>query len=97
MSSSALSIRTGRPADFAGLLAIDPIAREQAGRRGFLVERLAQEQCRVAEELFTSCNRSNLPMRRLLEREGFQPSGVIDNLDEGDPELVFVRFLAPSR
>lgn len=35
-------------------------------------------------------------MRRLLEREGFQPSGVIDNLDEGDPELVFVRFLAPS-
>lgn len=130
MSPSALSIRTGRPADFAGLLAIDPIAREQAGRRGFLVERLAQEQCRVAEEdgrllgyavlersffgrdfvsllmvapdcrgdrLFTSCNRSNLPMRRLLEREGFQPSGVIDNLDEGDPELVFVRFLAPSR
>lgn len=33
-------------------------------------------------------------MRRLLEREGFQ---LIDNLDEGDPELVFVRFLAPSR
>ncbi|MDQ2305679.1 GNAT family N-acetyltransferase, partial [Pseudomonas aeruginosa] len=58
--------------------------------------RQARDDCR-GDRLFTSCNRSNLPMRRLLEREGFQPSGVIDNLDEGDPELVFVRFLAPSR
>lgn len=28
-------------------------------------------------------------MRRLLERKGFQPSGVIDNLDEGTPDQVF--------
>ncbi|MBG4732089.1 hypothetical protein I4964_09615 [Pseudomonas aeruginosa] len=58
--------------------------------------RQARDDCR-GDRRFTSRNRSTLPMRRLLEREGFQPSGVIDNLDEGDPELVFVRFLAPSR
>jgi ribosomal protein S18 acetylase RimI-like enzyme len=41
------------------------------------------------EKLWTSTNESNAPMRALLPRLGFVPSGRIDNLDEGDPELVF--------
>lgn len=28
---------------------------------------------------------------------GYQPSGVIENLDPGDPELVYVRFKEGSR
>lgn len=28
-------------------------------------------------------------MRRLLERQGFVESGVIEHLDDGDPELVY--------
>lgn len=44
------------------------------------------------EKLWTSTNMSNAPMRRLLERVGFVQSGRIDNLDDGDPELVFVRL-----
>ena len=32
-------------------------------------------------------------MRALLERCGYRPSGKIDNLDPGDPELVYVKFL----
>ncbi|MDQ2705974.1 MAG: GNAT family N-acetyltransferase [Pseudomonadota bacterium] len=44
------------------------------------------------EKLWTSTNASNAPMRRLVERLGFIESGRIDNLDEGDPELVFVRL-----
>ena len=44
------------------------------------------------EKLWTSTNQSNAPMRALLPRLGFVPSGQIDNLDGGDPELVFVRL-----
>ena len=47
------------------------------------------------EKLWTSTNESNAPMRALLQRLGFIPSGQIDNLDEGDPELVFV-LLTPA-
>lgn len=36
-----------------------------------------------------STNRSNEPMRRLLERQGFVASGVVENLDQGDPERVY--------
>jgi ribosomal protein S18 acetylase RimI-like enzyme len=44
------------------------------------------------EKLWTSTNESNAPMRGLLPRLGFVSTGRIDNLDEGDPELVFVRL-----
>jgi GNAT superfamily N-acetyltransferase len=44
------------------------------------------------EKLWTSTNQSNQAMRLLLPRLGFIESGRIDNLDEGDPELVFVHL-----
>ena len=44
-------------------------------------------------QLFTSTNRSNLPMRRLCDRLGFQRSGVVENLDNDDPELVYYKRL----
>ncbi|RMH02166.1 MAG: GNAT family N-acetyltransferase [Chloroflexi bacterium] len=47
----------------------------------------------VTPKLFTSTNLSNLPMQSLLAKLGYTLSGVIHNLDEGDPELVFVKFL----
>jgi ribosomal protein S18 acetylase RimI-like enzyme len=45
-----------------------------------------------SEKLWTSTNESNVPMVSLLLRLGFVESGRIDNLDEDDPELVFVRL-----
>jgi GNAT superfamily N-acetyltransferase len=48
-----------------------------------------------AAELWTSTNRSNMPMRALLSGLGFTLSGQVDNLDPGDPELFFVH--PPSR
>lgn len=45
-------------------------------------------------KLFTSTNESNAPMRALLLRLGFEASGVIHNLDPGDPELVFFKRLS---
>ncbi len=42
-------------------------------------------------KLFTSTNLSNLPMQALLGKAGFVLSGVIENLDEGDPEIVYFK------
>lgn len=44
-------------------------------------------------KLFSSTNESNVAMRRLLEQQGFVPSGRIENLDEGDPEVVYFKGL----
>ena len=44
------------------------------------------------EKLWTSTNESNAPMRELLAHAGFIPSGRVDNLDPGDPELIFVHL-----
>lgn len=43
--------------------------------------------------LFTSTNQSNAPMQTLLGKLGYERSGIIENLDEGDPELVYVKRL----
>ncbi|HAA85639.1 MAG TPA: N-acetyltransferase, partial [Kosmotogaceae bacterium] len=42
-----------------------------------------------SERLFTSTNQSNEPMQSLLEKMGYKRSGVIDDLDPGDPEVFF--------
>ncbi len=47
------------------------------------------------EKLFTSTNLSNLRMQRLLEKLGYVISGVVHNLDEGDPEVIY--FKHPSK
>ena len=44
-------------------------------------------------KLFTSTNLSNLPMQSLLAKSGYQLSGIIHNLDEGDPEIVYFKRL----
>lgn len=42
-------------------------------------------------KLFTSTNLSNLPMQSLLSKSGYELSGVIHNLDVGDPEIVYYK------
>jgi len=49
--------------------------------------------CRT-RKLFTSTNLSNRPMQTLLSRLGYHLSGVIHDLDEGDPELVYVKVVS---
>jgi ribosomal protein S18 acetylase RimI-like enzyme len=43
------------------------------------------------KKLFTSTNQSNTAAQALFQRVGFIHSGVIENLDPGDPELVFYK------
>lgn len=63
-------------------------------RRGAGAElmRHMESLCRTTK-LFTSTNLSNLPMQSLLAKLGYELSGVIHNLDEGDPEMVYLKRL----
>jgi len=48
-------------------------------------------------KLFTSTNQSNRPMQALLGRRGYRLAGSVDYLDEGDPELIYVRLVRGAR
>ena len=65
-------------------------------RRSGIGSRLIEyvERHARGSKLFTSTNRSNAPMRAVLRRLGFEESGIIHNLDPGDPELVFFKPLS---
>jgi len=70
------------------------VVRADSRRRGFGTALLHAAEARArTPKLFTSTNASNLPMQHLLDNAGYQRSGVIENLDPGDPELVYVRYL----
>jgi len=45
------------------------------------------------DQFFITTNLSNHPMQRLLARLGYVSCGFIDQLDPGDPEIVYVKTL----
>ena len=51
------------------------------------------ELCCRTPKLFASTNQSNSGMQALLTKLGYESSGVIHNLDEGDPEIVYFKRL----
>jgi GNAT superfamily N-acetyltransferase len=59
---------------------------------GAALVRHLESLCRTPK-LFTSTNLSNLRMQSLLAKSGYELSGVIHNLDEGDPEIVYFKRL----
>lgn len=69
--------------------------KEQYRRQGVgrhLVQHL--ESCCTKEKLFTSTNQSNFAMQSLVGKLGYQVSGMIYNLDDNDPELIFFKRLS---
>lgn len=48
------------------------------------------------EKFWCTTNLSNQRMQRLLVSEGFKLSGFVGDLDEGDPELIFLKRLEKS-
>jgi len=75
---------------FIAMLYVQQDWRRQ-GVGQILLEHL-EKVCQT-HKLFTSTNLSNLPMQRLLAKLNYRLSGVIHDLDEGDPELVYVKYL----
>ena len=74
--------------DFVELLVVAGSAR----RLGIGSQLLEAAVHRAASAtMFTSTNESNAAMRALLNASGWHISGVLEGLDEGDPEIVFYR------
>ena len=102
-SRCALARLDGRPAGFAvieqsfygygfiALLIVHPELRRQGVATGLVQH---AESASPTEKLFTSTNQSNAPMQRLMDALGFERSGTIHNLDEGDPEIVYFKRVA---
>ena len=74
--------------DFLELLVVAPAYRRR-GIGGALV--IGWEQRAQSVKLFTSTNESNVPMQCLCESLGYVRSGVIENLDAHDPEIVYFK------
>lgn len=77
---------------FIEMLMVAAAAR-RTGVGRFLVMR-AIELTGGDEKLWASTNASNAPMRTLLEDLGFVASGVVENLDPGDPERIYLHWPA---
>lgn len=75
---------------FVSLLYVSQAARQRGV--GCALMRHAESVCKT-EKLFTSTNMSNAIMQALLNKLGYALSGVLHELDEGDPELVFFKKL----
>ena len=75
---------------FIALVCVHP-GHRRAGVGTALV-RQAEEASR-SERIFVSTNRSNTAMQALLERLGYERSGVVGDLDPGDPELFYSRLV----
>jgi ribosomal protein S18 acetylase RimI-like enzyme len=86
----AVSDRSFFEQPFLELLIVEP-----AGPRRGVVSSLVRhvEAIWAPGKFFTSTNASNAPMQRLLDSLGYAPSGMIENLDENDPELIYYKRL----
>lgn len=73
---------------FIQLVIVNPEFRRQ-GIASSLI-RFIEEHCPTSK-LFTSTNESNTIMQQVCLSQGFVRSGIIENLDEGDPEWIYFK------
>lgn len=73
---------------FVSMLMVAPEFRRQG--IGSALMACMEEFCQT-EKLFTSTNESNTTMQALLEKRGYVRSGIVENLDEGDPEWIYFK------
>ncbi len=78
---------------FLAYLAALPQYRRN-GLAGMLLD--ATERRAVTDRVFSSTNVSNAAMQAVFDRYGWRRCGQIDELDPGDPELVYVKFPAAA-
>ncbi len=79
---------------FIPLVSVDAESRRQGIATALI--RYLETHCRTPK-LFTSTNVSNSGMQELLRKLGFVATGFVDNLDPGDPELVFFKVAKSAR
>ncbi|MGA9545616.1 MAG: GNAT family N-acetyltransferase [Candidatus Sulfotelmatobacter sp.] len=75
---------------FMSVVYLAPAERGQ-GLAALLISQI--ESICTHAKLFTSTNKSNLPMRKLLEKMGYKLVGEVQGLDDGDPEMFYLKFI----
>ncbi|MDZ5712655.1 GNAT family N-acetyltransferase [Jeotgalibacillus haloalkalitolerans] len=73
---------------FISMIIVSP-AKRRKGFASLLMNHMVSHS--ETEKVFSSANRSNHDMQKVFEANGFVESGVIENLDEGDPEIVYFK------
>ena len=74
---------------FISLLMVDP----KFQRCGFGTSLLQSIETEPHPEIWTSTNLSNAPMRALLRSNAYRQCGQIEGLDNGDPEVFFMKTI----
>ncbi|PEL13762.1 N-acetyltransferase [Bacillus sp. AFS017336] len=79
---------------FFGHLFIDLIIVSPRMRRLGIARNLMEYIEKIGgKKVFSSTNQSNSLMQNVFYTLGYIESGTIENLDEGDPEIVFVKVI----
>ncbi|MGG0720680.1 N-acetyltransferase family protein [Bacillus mycoides] len=71
---------------FLSLIIVSPTKRRQ-GHASSLISYMLNNS--PTQKIFSSANESNTNMQKVFKANGFMRSGMIENLDEGDPEIIF--------
>ena len=79
------------PRHFLGRDFLDLLMVASSARRTGVATKLLRALLRIegTDQVFTSTNRSNVPIRELLKKESWRFSGELDGLDADDPEMFF--------
>lgn len=75
---------------FIAMLLVDVSSRRKGVGTAFIS--YLERNCKTSK-IFTSTNESNKPMQALLAKMAYQPSGIVYNIDEDDPELFYYKQL----
>ncbi|MEW9502646.1 GNAT family N-acetyltransferase [Jeotgalibacillus marinus] len=70
------------------LVVVSPNYRKKGIASKLITE--VETQCKT-QKVFTSTNQSNYLMKKLCRRLGYNECGLIEGLDESDPEIFFMK------
>ena len=73
---------------FISLVIVSP-AKRRKGIASIMMNDLVRTS--PTDKIFSSTNRSNESMQKVFEANGFVESGIVENLDEGDPEIIYFK------
>jgi len=71
---------------FLSLIIVSPAKRRQGYASSLISYMLTHSP---TQKIFSSTNESNESMQTVFNANGFVRSGIVENLDEGDPEIIF--------